>query len=292
MRNKSSHTTGIPTGFSSFDRLTSGLQPSDLTIVAARPGMGKTSFVLSLAQHVAIVEKRPVAFFSLEMSNIQLMQRLASLATGIANDRIMKGKLEDYEWNKLLEKIQEMSNAPIYMDDTPSLSVFDLRAKCRRLKMQHNIELVIIDYLQLMTGNNQEIRQGNREQEVSHISRSLKTLAKELNLPVIALSQLSRAVEHRGGAKRPQLADLRESGSLEQDADLVAFIYRPEYYGIIEDEDGNSLEGIAEVIIAKNRHGETTDFQLHFQANCAKFSDLQAHPVISKTVEQDLFIPF
>lgn len=276
MRNKEDGLTGVPTGFTDFDRLTSGLQKSDLIIIAARPGMGKTSFILSLARNAAMDFKKPVAIFSLEMSNIQLVQRLISVEAEIPGHKMRNAKLEDHEWQQLSRTIERMSDAPIFIDDTPGINIFELRAKCRRLKMQHNIELVVIDYLQLMSGNSEGGKGGgNREQEVSNISRSLKSLAKELSVPVIALSQLSRAVEVRGGMKRPQLSDLRESGSIEQDADMVAFIYRPEYYQIMEDEEGQSLKGIAEIIIAKNRHGATKSIKLRFMDEYAKFTDLE-----------------
>jgi replicative DNA helicase len=265
--------TGVPTGFTDLDRLTSGLQKSDLIILAARPGMGKTSFTLSLAKNAAAEFGKGVAFFSLEMSNLQLSQRIISMEAEISGMKMRNGQLEEYEWQQLHTAIERIGEAPIFIDDTPGINVFELRAKCRRLKMQHDIQLIIIDYLQLMSGGG-ENQKGNREQEVSAISRALKGLAKELNVPVIALSQLSRAVEVRGGTKRPQLSDLRESGSIEQDADMVAFIYRPEYYQIMEDEEGQSLKGIADIIIAKNRHGELKDVRMRFTAEFARFSDL------------------
>jgi len=264
--------TGVPTGFVDLDRMTSGWQPSDLVIVAARPGMGKTSFTLALAANASILNK-PVAFFSLEMSSIQLVKRLISMETEIHGEKLKNGKLEDYEWQQLNTAIERMSDRNIFIDDTPAINIFELRAKCRRLKMQHDIQMVMIDYLQLMTGSMDNNRNGNREQEISSISRALKGLAKELNIPVIALSQLSRAVETRGGTKRPQLSDLRESGAIEQDADMVTFIYRPEYYQIMEDEEGNSLKGKAEVIIAKHRNGALGTVDLRFTGETAKFSD-------------------
>jgi len=262
----------VPTGFVDLDRMTSGWQPSDLVIVAARPGMGKTSFTLALAANASILNK-PVAFFSLEMSSIQLVKRLISMETEIHGEKLKNGKLEDYEWQQLNTAIERMSDRNIFIDDTPAINIFELRAKCRRLKMQHDIQMVMIDYLQLMTGSMDNNRNGNREQEISSISRALKGLAKELNIPVIALSQLSRAVETRGGTKRPQLSDLRESGAIEQDADMVMFIYRPEYYQIMEDEEGNSLKGKAEVIIAKHRNGALGTVDLRFTGETAKFSD-------------------
>ncbi len=265
--------TGVPTGFTDLDRLTSGWQSSDLIIVAARPGMGKTSFTLSIARNAAVDFQKPVALFSLEMSNLQLVQRLVSLEAEISGSKFRNAQLEDYEWQQLHTAVEKMSEAPIFIDDTPGINIFELRAKCRRLKMQHDIQLVVIDYLQLMSGTGDSNR-GNREQEISTISRSLKALAKELNVPVIALSQLSRAVEVRGGTKRPQLSDLRESGAIEQDADIVSFIYRPEYYQIMEDEEGQSLKGVAEIIIAKHRNGALKTVKLRFIDQFAKFANL------------------
>ena len=265
--------TGIPTGFTELDRLTSGWQPSDLVIIAARPGMGKTSFVLSLAKNAAMDFQKPVAVFSLEMSSIQLVQRLIAMEVEIPIIKMRNGQLVDYEWQQLNSMIEKMSDVPIFIDDTPGINIFELRAKCRRLKMQHDIQMVIIDYLQLMSGGGDN-RRGNREQEISAISRALKGLAKELEVPVLALSQLSRAVEVRGGTKRPQLSDLRESGAIEQDADIVSFIYRPEYYQIMEDEEGQSLKGVAEVIIAKNRHGALQTIKLKFIGEYTKFTNL------------------
>jgi replicative DNA helicase len=245
--------SGIPSGFTKIDRITSGWQNSDLIIIAARPSMGKTAFVLSMTRNMAVEHKRPVAVFSLEMSSLQLVNRLIVSETKLPSERIRNGKLHDYEWEQLEIKIKNLVDAPIFIDDTPAISIYELRAKCRRLKMQHDVGIIIIDYLQLMTGTSDT--RGNREQEVSTISRSLKAIAKELNVPIIALSQLNRAVETRGGTKRPQLSDLRESGAIEQDADMVLFIHRPEYYGFFEDEEGNSNLGIAEIIIAKHRNG-------------------------------------
>ncbi len=265
--------TGVPTGFVDLDRLTSGWQSSDLIIVAARPGMGKTSFTLALAKNAAMDFEKPVALFSLEMSNVQLVQRLISLEAEIPGSKMRNGNLEDYEWQQLHSAIEKMSEVPIFIDDTPGINIFELRAKCRRLKMQHDIQLVVIDYLQLMSGKSDN-KNGNREQEISAISRALKGLAKELNIPVIALSQLSRAVESRGGSKKPMLSDLRESGAIEQDADIVSFIYRPEYYGILEDEEGNSLKGTAEIIVAKHRNGALETVKLKWVDTFAKFDNL------------------
>ncbi|MGB0177150.1 MAG: replicative DNA helicase [Owenweeksia sp.] len=267
--------SGVPSGFTKVDRVTAGWQPSDLVILAARPGMGKTAFVLSMARNMTIDHNRPVAVFSLEMSSVQLITRLISSETGLSSEKLRKGNLDDHEWQQLLTKVKSLEKAPLFIDDTPALSVFDLRAKCRRLAAQNNIQLIIIDYLQLMTVGGQGKSNGNREQEISTISRSLKSIAKELNVPVIALSQLSRAVETRGGNKRPLLSDLRESGAIEQDADIVSFIYRPEYYDITEWEDGSPCEGQAEFIIAKHRNGGLENVKLRFQGNLAKFSDLE-----------------
>jgi replicative DNA helicase len=274
IRNTTEGLSGIPSGFSDLDRMTSGFQRSDLIILAARPGMGKTSFVMSLARNAAVDFKKPVAVFSLEMSSIQLVLRLISSEAEIDSSKLKNGQLEEHEWHQLHAKIAKLSEAGIYIDDTPALNVFELRAKCRRMKAQYGIEMIIIDYLQLMAGNKEGKQSMNREQEISTISRSLKGLAKELNIPVIALSQLSRQVEQRGGAKRPILSDLRESGSIEQDADQVMFIYRPEYYGLTEDEEGRPVAGIAEIIIAKNRHGATDTVPLRFTGKYARFSDL------------------
>jgi replicative DNA helicase len=266
--------TGVPTGFTDLDRVTSGWQPSDLIILAARPGMGKTSCVLAMALNAARDFNKGVALFSLEMASTQLVQRLISMESEIAGSKMRNGKLEDYEWQQLQTTVERLSNVPIFIDDTPGINIFELRAKCRRLKMQHDIQLVIIDYLQLMTGASENNRNANREQEIAGISRALKNMAKELSVPVIALSQLSRAVEVRGGSKRPQLSDLRESGAIEQDADIVSFIYRPEYYGILEDEQGMSLKGVAEFIISKHRNGALDTVKLKFTDHFAKFGNL------------------
>ena len=263
--------SGVPSGFSELDRMTSGWQRSDLIIIAARPSMGKTAFVLSMARQMAVDHKTPVAFFSLEMSNIQLVNRLIVSESGIPSEKIRNGKLDPHEWTQLVVKIKDLSEAKIFIDDTPALSIFEFRAKCRRLKAQYDVGIIVIDYLQLMTGPVET--KGNREQEVSTISRSLKAIAKELNVPIIALSQLNRSVETRGGNKRPQLSDLRESGAIEQDADVVIFIHRPEYYGFLEDEEGNSLAGLAEIILAKHRNGAVGDIKLRFQKEMARFSD-------------------
>lgn len=264
--------SGVPCGFSELDRMTSGWQRSDLVIVAARPSMGKTAFVLSMARNMAVDHNQSVAFFSLEMSSIQLVNRLIVSESGLSHDKIRNGNLTPGEWSQLTVKISDLQNAKMFIDDTPALSIFELRAKCRRLKAQHDIGIIIIDYLQLMTGPYDA--KGSREQEVSNISRSLKAIAKELDVPIIALSQLNRSVETRGGNKRPQLSDLRESGAIEQDADMVLFIHRPEYYGFIVGDEGESLVGLAEIIVAKHRNGAVGDIKLRFRKEMAKFTDL------------------
>ena len=237
-----------------------------------------TAFVVSALRNAAVDHGKPVAIFSLEMSSVQLVNRLISAEAEIDSEKIRKGTLAAHEWTQLHHKIQRLTEAPIFIDDTPALSILELRAKCRRLKAQHDIQMVVIDYLQLMSGDTSTGRGGgNREQEIASISRALKNLAKELNVPVIALSQLSRAVETRGGDKKPQLSDLRESGSIEQDADMVCFLYRPEYYNITQDEQGNSTAGIGEVIIAKNRSGSLDTIQLRFISKYTKFCDLDSY---------------
>ncbi|HHP7241312.1 MAG TPA: replicative DNA helicase [Cyclobacteriaceae bacterium] len=267
--------TGVPSGFTQLDRVTSGWQKSDLIIIAARPGMGKTAFVVSAMRNAALDFNKPVAIFSLEMSSIQLTNRLISAEAELDSEKIKKGNLADYEWEQLVHKTNRLQESPIYIDDTPAITILELRAKCRRLKAQHDVQMIIIDYLQLMSGDSSK-NAGNREQEIASISRALKSLAKELNVPVIALSQLSRAVENRGGTKRPQLSDLRESGSIEQDADVVLFLYRPEYYKIDEYEDGTPADGTAEVIVAKHRNGALEDVRLNFVKRFTRFDDLDA----------------
>ena len=268
-RNHKDGLTGVPSGFSRLDRITSGWQKSDLIIIAARPGMGKTAFVVSALRNAAVDFNFPVAIFSLEMASIQLVNRLISAEAELESEKIRKGNIQEFEWQQLVHKTNRLSTAPIFIDDTPALSILELRAKCRRLKAEHDIQLIVVDYLQLMKG---EIG-GNREQEIASISRALKGVAKELNVPVIALSQLSRGVETRGGDKRPQLSDLRESGSIEQDADIVMFLYRPEYYKITVDEDGMPTQGMAEAIIAKNRNGSLENVKLKFIGKYTKFTD-------------------
>jgi len=264
---------GVPSGFSKLDRVTGGWQKSDLVVIAARPGMGKTAFVLSMARNISVVFKRPVAMFSLEMAAVQLVTRLIASETHLPADKLKRGDLQDYEWQQLNTQIGRLVDAPLYIDDTPALSIFELRAKARRMKQQYNIELVIIDYIQLMqsTGDSK----GNREQEISNISRSLKSLAKELDIPIIALSQLNRSVETRGGLKKPILSDLRESGAIEQDSDMVLFIYRPEYYKFdtMDDQNQTPSKGKAELIIAKHRNGALEDIRMRFIAEFAQFAD-------------------
>ncbi|MBK8514902.1 MAG: replicative DNA helicase [Saprospiraceae bacterium] len=267
---KGSDTTGVTTGFTELDKITNGWQPSDLIIMAARPGMGKTAFTLSLAKNAAETGKA-IAFFSLEMANVQLVQRLISMEAEINSSKLRNGQLEEYEWRKLHTAVDKLATLPIFIDDTPGINIFELRAKCRRLKQNHNIGMVVIDYLQLMAGAPNDKR-GNREQEISSISRALKGLAKELHIPVIALSQLSRAVESRGGEKRPQLSDLRESGAIEQDADIVSFIYRPSYYGVGEG-DLDTPNDLTEIIIAKHRNGGLGTVNLRFVPHFVKFED-------------------
>ena len=266
--------SGVPSGFNKIDKLTAGWQQSDLVIIAARPGMGKTALALSMTSNIAIENKIPLAFFSLEMSSIQLITRMISSETGLDSNKLRTGKLEKHEWEQLNIRVKNLEKAPLYIDDTPSLSIFDLRAKARRLVSQKDVKIIIVDYLQLMTaGGNMKI--GNREQEISTISRNLKALAKELNIPVIALSQLSRLVEGRT-SKRPLLSDLRESGAIEQDADIVSFIYRPEYYKIDtwDDSDRSSTEGEAEFIISKHRNGGLENIRIRFIPSLGKFEDL------------------
>ncbi len=275
LKDKVDGLTGVASGFTALDRITSGWQPSDLVIIAARPAMGKTAFVLSCARNAAVQFNKPVVVFSLEMSSVQLVNRLISGETEIEQEKIRKGNLAEWEWQQLHSKIGRLTEAPLFIDDTPALNIFEFRAKCRRLKAQYDIQLIIVDYLQLMHGKG-DSKSGNREQEIGSISRALKSVAKELNVAVIALSQLSRAVENRpGSSKRPMLSDLRESGSIEQDADMVLFLYRPEYYGLEEDEQGRSTAGIGEVIIAKHRNGEVGTVPLRFVGKYVKFVDLE-----------------
>lgn len=269
--------SGVPTLFHKLDSITSGWQKSDLIIIAARPAMGKTAFALSMARNIAISQRRPLAFFSLEMSNDQLVKRLVSNVCEIPADKIRSGNLQPYEWTQLDAKIAELKDAPLYVDDTSSLSVFELRTKARRLVSEHKVEIIMIDYLQLMTASGSGVRFGNRQEEVSTISRSLKGLAKELQVPIIALSQVNREVAKREGeeAKRPQLSDLRESGAIEQDADIVCFLHRPEYYKIYQSADNTQdYRGKAEFIIAKHRNGALDIVQLRFKPELTRFMNL------------------
>lgn len=280
--------SGVPTGFRDLDKLTSGWQRSDMIVIAARPAMGKTAFILSMARNTAVDYGMGVAIFSLEMSSVQLVKRLISSESRIPAEKLRKGNLAEHEFQQLHSRISKLATAPIYIDDTPGISIFDLRAKCRRLQMQYKIKMVVIDYLQLMTVGGTK-GQGNREQEISSISRSIKEIAKELNIPVIALSQLSRSVETRGGDKRPILSDLRESGAIEQDADIVSFIYRPEYYDLHQNENGESNKGVGEIIIAKHRNGATDSVRLRFIGEFARFENLDSfgaefEPVISSAM--------
>ena len=265
--------TGVPTGYNKFDDITSGLQASDLVIIAGRPAMGKTSFALSMAKNIAADYQVPMAFFSLEMSNVQLVNRLISNCCEIPGSKILNGQLQPDEWERLDKRMNSLIGAPLYVDDTPGLSVFELRTKARRLVREHGVKVIMIDYLQLMNANG--MRFSSRQEEVSVISRSLKGLAKELDIPILALSQLNRGVESREGAegKRPQLSDLRESGAIEQDADMVLFVHRPEYYRIFQDEQGRDLHGMAQIIIAKHRKGATGDVLLTFRSEFTRFEN-------------------
>ncbi len=268
--------TGISTGYYKLDDMTCGLQNSDLVIIAGRPAMGKTAFALSLAKNIAADQKIPMAFFSLEMTDVQLANRLISNACGIDSKKLLSGQLDRIEWDRLDKHLGILTDAPLYIDDTEALSVMDLRTKARRLKQEHDIRLIMIDYLQLMTASG--MRYNNRQEEVSLISRSLKGLAKELNIPVLALSQLNRGVESREGVegKRPQLSDLRESGAIEQDADMVVFLHRPEYYHIYQSENGEiDYRGKAEVIIAKHRKGATDTIMMVFRKEYTRFENLE-----------------
>ena len=269
--------TGIPSGLDDLDAVTSGWQRSDLVIIAGRPAMGKTSYALSVAKNIAVEYRIHIAFFSLEMSNVQLVNRLISNVCEIPGNKILNGQLTEEEWARLDQNIRKLEGAPLYIDDTPGLSVFELRTKARRLVKEKNVQIIMIDYLQLMNATG--MRFGSRQEEVSTISRSLKGLAKELDIPILALSQLNRSVESRGDgdtkgidSKRPQLSDLRESGAIEQDADMVQFVHRPEYYHIYED-NGRDLRGMAQIIIAKHRKGATKDVLLAFKGEFTRFAN-------------------
>ena len=265
--------TGVPTGYHKLDNITSGWQASDLVIIAGRPAMGKTSFALSMAKNIAADYKVPMAFFSLEMSNVQLVNRLISNCCEIQGSKILNGQLKPDEWERLDKRLNNLIGSPLYVDDTPGLSVFELRTKARRLVRDHGVKIIMIDYLQLMNANG--MRFSSRQEEVSTISRSLKQIAKELDIPILALSQLNRGVESREGleGKRPQLSDLRESGAIEQDADMVLFVHRPEYYHIYQDENGRDLHGMAQIIIAKHLKGATGDVLLNFRGEFTRFEN-------------------
>ena len=269
--NQKEHITGVPTGFIDLDYKTAGLHGSELILVAARPSMGKTAFALNIAANAAIRAKIPVAIFSLEMSKDQLVTRMLSSETGIDSNKLKTGKMDEDDWIKLSEGLGPLSEAEIYIDDTPGISITEIRNKCRKLKLEKNIGLVIVDYLQLVSGSNIR-KNGSREQEISEISRSLKIIAKELNVPVIALSQLSRAPEQRKDDHRPMLSDLRESGAIEQDADIVMFLYRDDYYNQ-ESEKRN----IAEIILAKHRSGSTGTIELAWFGSCTKFANIDKY---------------
>ena len=274
LRQQEDDISGVTSGFASLDRITYGWQPTDLIILAARPSVGKTAFALNLARNAALTPVKPTAvgFFSLEMSASQLVQRILSAESEIMLEKISRGKLEDYEYQQLHTKgIKKLETAPLYIDDTAALNIFEFRAKARRLVNKHNVGLIIIDYLQLMSGTGD--RGSNREQEISNISRNLKALAKELNIPIIALSQLSRAVETRKESKMPQLSDLRESGAIEQDADMVMFIYRPEYYENFQNEHGESTQGETHIKIAKHRNGALDNIKLKALLHIQKFEE-------------------
>lgn len=285
---KESGMTGVTTGFTELNKITSGWQPSDLIIIAARPGMGKTAFTLSLAKNAA-EDGSAVAVFSLEMASVQLVQRLISMDAEISGSKLRNGQMDDIEWRKLENSVNKLSELPIYIDDTPGINIFELRAKCRRLKQNHDIQMIVIDYLQLMAGAPNDKR-GNREQEISSISRALKGLAKELKVPVIALSQLSRSVETRGGEKRPMLSDLRESGAIEQDADIVTFIYRPDYYGVGSD-DFDTPSDMSEIIISKHRNGSLGTVELRFRGEFVKFENPGDRGFTNDFTKQDSYNP-
>lgn len=290
-RRKNSNTKnkviGIPSGFNTVDNMTFGWQNSCLYIIAARPGMGKSAFMLACARNAAIDNKFPVAIFSLEMSTKQLMQRLQSSEEEIDLSKIKSGQLEDWEFNKLLNN-SKLSQAPIYIDDTAGLNIIELRAKARRLKNKYNISCLFVDYLQLMEGDRSKYK-GNREQEISQISRGLKMIAKDLDISVIALAQLSRSVEQRGGDKIPLLSDLRESGSIEQDADFVGFLLRPEYYGVMEDSEGNNMRGMAKLIIAKQRDGSTGHCLMKFNKRYVTFENFNDNDYIAEKPKKPNF---
>jgi len=275
LRQRKDGLSGVPSGFTDLDRVTSGFQKSTLIILAARPGMGKTAFMLSLARNAAVDHKKPIGIFSLEMSQSEIMKRLCSSEAEISGEKFRTGKFDNAEWQRFVHNTARLAQAPIFIDDTTALSVLELRAKARKLKKQHDVQLIIVDYLQLMTADTGKAS-GNREQEIAFISRALKQIAKELEIPVMALAQLSRATETQGSTKRPMLSHLRESGSIEQDADMVMFLYRPEYYSLTEYEDGSPTQNTGEVIIAKHRAGSLATVRLQFLGQYTKFSDLDS----------------
>ncbi|MBO5844205.1 MAG: replicative DNA helicase [Bacteroidales bacterium] len=305
-QNSQDETMGVVTGFNDLDARTGGFQKGTLLILAARPAMGKTALALTMARNMAVDFNKPVAIFSLEMTASELMSRLIAAESGIDAKKFkLKGELQDWEKEQLRNKTNALAHAPMYIDDNPGLTIFELRAKCRRLKQKYDIQMVFIDYLQLMSGGETMKTGGNREQEISYISRQLKALSKEIGVPIMALSQLSRAVETRGGSKRPQLSDLRESGAIEQDADMVMFVYRPSYYGI-DVENGMSTEGLSKLIIAKHRSGEPGDVNLRFVERFVRFENIydavqtpeamilnsQMNKEINTTLEKDESVPF
>jgi replicative DNA helicase len=285
IQKSSRQTIGLSSGYTELDNITGGFQPGALIILAARPAMGKTAFALNIARNMAMDFKKSVAIFSLEMTATELMMRLISSEAEIEGQKLKRGgQLSVNEIETIKQKASALGNCNIYIDDNPGLNIMELKAKCKRMKKSHSIDMVFIDYLQLMNGN--DIRNNNREQEISYISRQLKALAKELNIPVLALSQLSREVEKRGGSKEPQLSDLRESGAIEQDADIVMFIYRPAYYGLTEDENG-STKGVAYINIAKNRSGSINKARLEFREKYVKFSNLNDKDSYNRQINSD-----
>ena len=280
--------SGLPSGFRELDKITNGWQNSDLIIIAARPSMGKTAFALSMIKNMAVDNKIPCAMFSMEMSNQQLVQRLMINVSELSGEKLRSGQLAPYEWGQLDKRVRQLYNVPIYIDDTPQLNIFELQTKARRLVRDFGVKVIMIDYLQLMAANGPNIK--TRQEEVSNVSRALKGLAKELNIPVIALSQLNRGVDSREGFenKQPVLSDLRESGAIEQDADIVCFIHRPEYYKLFQDDKGYDWRGKAMFIIAKHRNGSVGDIKLAFRSEFARFSDLDASVPLPNSQESDM----
>ncbi|MCH5234987.1 MAG: replicative DNA helicase [Muribaculaceae bacterium] len=284
--NNESGLSGLQTGYRELDKMTSGWQNSDLIIIAARPAMGKTAFVLSMAKNMAVDYNVPIAIFTLEMSNVQLIKRLISNVASLEGEKIKSGQLSHEEYERLNSRIRTVYGAPLYLDETPGLSISELRTKARRLVREKGVKMIMIDYLQLMNATGQ--KHGSREQEVSTISRSLKALAKELDIPIIALSQLNRSTESRED-KRPVLSDLRESGAIEQDADIVCFIHRPEYYTrATQDGEGNNIKGLAYLIVAKHRSGGVGDVKLHFVSKYAKFENWEeGYEMMQETLSEN-----